>query len=49
MAQYYNGTNPETALSSGLMAGFEFVDRIQSRRRELELQERQMGDRKSVV
>lgn len=43
MPQYYTGANPETALSSGLMAGFEFVDRIQSRRRQLELQERQMG------
>src|SRR5690606_21575330 len=40
MPQYYTGANPETAASTGLMAGFDFVDRIFERRRQREMQER---------
>lgn len=40
MPRYYSGANPTTAFSDGLMTGFEFVDRIQQRRRALELEER---------
>lgn len=40
MPQYYTGLNPANAASEGLMAGYEFVERIRDRRRQTELQER---------
>lgn len=43
MAQYYTGYNPERAFSEGMMTGYDFVDRIRSRRRALELEERQQA------
>src|SRR5687767_6549518 len=43
MAQYYTGYNPERAFSDGMMTGYDFVDRIRSRRRALELEQRQQA------
>lgn len=43
MAQYYTGYNPERAFSDGMMAGYDFFDRIRSRRRALDLEERQQA------
>jgi hypothetical protein len=43
MPQYYTGYNPERAFSDGMMTGYDFVDRIRSRRRALDLEERQQA------
>lgn len=40
MPNYYSGANATTSFSEGLMAGYDFVDRIQSRKRQLDLEER---------
>lgn len=40
MPQYFTGANPENAFAAGLMAGYDFVDRIQARREQLRLQRR---------
>lgn len=47
MPQYYTGYNPETAFSQGMMTGFSFVENIKQRRRQIELEERELARRDS--
>lgn len=48
MPNYYSGADPTQAFSSGLMAGYEFIDRIKARaeqQRQLKLQEERDTER----
>lgn len=41
MPQYYSGADPTQAFSNGLMAGYEFIDRIKARAEQVRLQKLQ--------
>lgn len=40
MPQYFSGANPENAFATGMMAGYDFIDRIKARNEQIRLQKR---------